>query len=86
MGSEGSTSKSSSRVDAANIIEYIYDIKLFNAVKDKPIKQWKFNGDVENIVEGKNYVYSALWLSNKDFENTNEKGLIIEYGNSKKEF
>lgn len=43
-------------------------------------------GDVENIVKGKNYVYSTLWLSNKDFENSNEKGSIIEHGNTKKEF
>lgn len=32
------------------------------------------------MIAGKNYVHSALWLSDKDFENTNEKGLLIEYG------
>lgn len=87
MGSEGSSSSSSSSDAAANVNEYIQDKKIVSCcIGLSQLNSENLTGVVGTIVGGKNYVHSALWLSDKDFENTNEKGLIIEYGNYKKEF
>ena len=86
MGSEGSSSSSSSD-SAANIKDYIQDKKIVScSIGLSKLSDENLAGVVGSFVGGKYYVHSALWLSDKDFENTNEKGLVIEYGNYKKEY
>ena len=87
MGSESSSSISDSSSDsAAKINEYIQDKKIVScSLGLSELSQENITGVVGSIIGGKNYVHAALWLSDKDFENTNEKGLLIEYGNYKQE-
>ena len=80
MGSEGSSSSSSSD-SAASVNEYIQDKKIVScSLGLSKLGEATIKSFFGNMLAGKNYVHSALWLSDKNFDNTNEKGLIIEYG------
>ena len=86
MGSEGSSSSSSSSDAAANVNEYIQDKKIVSCSLGLcKLSNENIIGVVGNMFAGKNYVHSALWLSDKSFDNTNEIGLVIEYGKYKQE-
>lgn len=88
MGSEGSSSSSSSSSSdaAANVNEYIQDKKIVScSLGLSKLSEENIMGVVGSMVAGKNYVHSSLWLSDKDFDNTNEIGLVIEYGKYKQE-
>lgn len=85
MGSEASSSNSNSDA-CSNVNEYIKDKRIVScSLGLSQLSTENIKGVVGNFLGGKNYVHAALWLSDKDFENTDEKGILIEYGNYQQE-
>jgi len=90
MGSESSVSESSSSsaYSAAYIKKYIKDKKIFSCcIGISQLSQKSYTQKIANVIGGKYYTHTALWLSDKKYEDEdNAYGLILEYGKYDEEY
>jgi hypothetical protein len=86
--SESSSSSSSSAYSAAYIKKYIKDKKIFSCcIGISNLSQESYTQKIANVIGGKYYTHTALWLSDKRYEDEdNAYGLVLEYGKYDEEY